>query len=78
MVAGCGPVWPDIGGCWLLVCADAQVIPVDDNGMDSPYSDGSKWDLQLGGAFYKQGLSCYGGCADWYAKYHIVVIATND
>jgi len=19
MVAGCGPVWPDIGGCWLLV-----------------------------------------------------------
>src|SRR5439155_20971100 len=45
--------------------------------MDSPYADGSKWKFQLGGAFFKQGVSCYSGCADWYAKYHITVIATD-
>lgn len=55
----------------------AWILPVDDNGMDSPYADGSKWTFQLGGALYKAGLSCYGGCADWYAKYHITVIATD-
>jgi hypothetical protein len=55
----------------------AWVLPVDDNGMDSPYADGSRWTFQLGGAFFKAGLSCYGGCADWGAKYHITVIATN-
>jgi len=54
------------------------ILPVDDNGMDSPYADGSKWRLQLGGAFYKEGVSCYGGCADWNAKYSIVAIATNE
>ena len=53
------------------------VLPVDDSGMDSPYADGSKWTFQLGGAFYKGGVSCYGGCADWGAKYHITIIATN-
>ena len=54
------------------------VLPVDDNGMDSPYADGSKWVFALGGAFFKEGISCYGGCADWNAKYNIVVIATNE
>lgn len=54
------------------------ILPVDDNGMDSPYADGSKWKFQLGGAFYKEGVSCYGGCADWNAKYSIVAMATNE
>ena len=54
------------------------VIPVDDSGMDSPYADGSKWRFALGGAFYKEGISCYGGCANWVADYTIKVIATNE
>ena len=54
------------------------ILPVDDNGMDSPYADGSKWTFGLGGAFFKEGISCYGGCADWSAEYSLVVIATNE
>ncbi|HET6403680.1 MAG TPA: hypothetical protein VFH78_03460 [Candidatus Thermoplasmatota archaeon] len=54
------------------------VLPVDDGSMDSPYADGSKWRFALGGAFYKEGISCYGGCANWVADYTIKVIATNE
>jgi hypothetical protein len=54
------------------------ILPVDDNGMDSPYADGSKWKFELGAGFTPPaGPSCYSGCADWSAKYTITVIATN-
>ncbi|MFA5861703.1 MAG: hypothetical protein WDA16_08405 [Candidatus Thermoplasmatota archaeon] len=55
----------------------AWVLPVDDNGMDSPYGDGSKWEFALGGSLVSPVLSCYSGCAAWSAKYHITIIATN-
>ena len=54
------------------------IFPVDDNGMDSPYGDGSRWSFQLGGSLTTPALSCYSGCADWFAKYSIVVHATNE
>jgi hypothetical protein len=54
------------------------IFPVDDNGMDSPYADGSRWNFQLGGSVTTPALSCYSGCADWFAKYDIVVHATNE
>lgn len=53
------------------------ILPVDDGAMDSPYADGSKWKFQLGGSLITPALSCYSGCAAWNAKYHIVIIATN-
>lgn len=52
------------------------ILPVDENGMDSPYADGSKWTLQLGAAL-QGGLSCYAGCAAWAAKYHLTVVASD-
>lgn len=54
------------------------VLPVDDGAMDSPYADGSRWTFDLGAALVTPALSCYGGCSDWYAKYNIVVLATNE
>jgi hypothetical protein len=52
------------------------ILPVDDNGMDSPYADGSRWNFELGAALQTL-LSCYGGCAQWSAKYTIDIVATN-
>lgn len=55
------------------------VLPVDDNGMDSPYADGSRWLFKLGASLTTPvGVSCYENCADFYAKYSIVVHATNE
>ena len=54
------------------------VFPVDDNGMDSPYADGSRWTFELGGTLTTPALSCYSNCADWSAKYSIVAHATNE
>ena len=53
-------------------------LPVDDNGMDSPYADGSRWTFKLGGSVTTPAISCYTGCADWFAKYSIVAHATNE
>lgn len=52
-------------------------LPVDDNGMDSPYSDGSRWWFMLGGNFDFVVLSGYGDYANWVAKYNIKVIASS-
>lgn len=54
------------------------VLPVDDGAMDSPYADGSRWTFDLGAALATPVVSCYGNCADWYAKYNLVVHATNE
>ncbi|HUR67793.1 MAG TPA: hypothetical protein VM370_00985 [Candidatus Thermoplasmatota archaeon] len=54
------------------------ILPVDDNGMDSPYADGSRWTFKLGGSLTTPVISCYTGCADWFAKYSLVVHATNE
>ncbi|MEO6665492.1 MAG: hypothetical protein ABIO65_01800, partial [Nitrospiria bacterium] len=54
------------------------ILPVDDNAMDSPYADGSRWSFQLGASITTPALACYGGCAEWSAKFGIVVIATNE
>lgn len=55
------------------------VLPVDDGAMDSPYADASRWEFDLGAALVIPGvISCYGNCADWYAKYSLVVHATNE
>lgn len=53
------------------------VLPVDENGMDSPYSDGSRWWFMLGGNYNFVVLSGYGDYANWAAEYTIKVIATN-
>lgn len=54
------------------------VLPVDDQGMDSPYSDGSRWWFMLGGNFDFVVLSGYGDYANWAATYDIVVIASSE
>ena len=54
------------------------VLPVDDSGMDSPYSDGSRWWFMLGGNFDFVVLSGYGDYANWAAKYTIKVVASNE
>lgn len=54
------------------------VLPVDENGMDSPYSDGSRWLFGLGGSLTTPALACYAECANWAATYDITVIATNE
>lgn len=54
------------------------ILPVDDNGMDSPYADASRWTFQLGASITTPALACYSGCAEWSAKYSIVVLATNE
>lgn len=58
------------------------ILPVDENGMDSPYADGSRWHFELGAGFtapenplYQP--SCYAGCASWAAEYTIVVHASD-
>ena len=53
------------------------VLPVDDQGMDSPYSDGSRWWFMLGGNFDFVVLSGYGDYANWAATYDIKVIASR-
>jgi hypothetical protein len=53
------------------------VLPVDDGGMDSPYSDSSRWHFMLGGSFTTPLLACYAECANWAAKYDIVVHASS-
>lgn len=67
--------------------ADVQehkwTLPVDDNGMDSPYADGSRWQFELGAAFTQGApgvfqVTCYRGCATWSADYHITLIATDE
>lgn len=52
------------------------VLPVDDNGMDSPYADGSRWRFELMGALTR-GASCSSGCANWVANYEITVVASS-
>lgn len=58
-------------------------LPVDDGSMDSPYADGSRWEFALGASFTSpdnpSGIqrSCYGGCADWDAKYTLTVHASS-
>ena len=54
------------------------VLPVDDGAMDSPYADASRWEFDLGAALVTPLVSCYGNCADWYAKYNLVIHATNE
>lgn len=54
------------------------IFPVDDNGMDSPYADGSRWNFELGASLTTPVVSCYGNCADWSAKYTLVAHATNE
>jgi hypothetical protein len=53
------------------------VLPVDDSGMDSPYSDGSRWWFMLGGNLDFVLLSAYGDYANWAATYNIKVIASS-
>jgi len=53
------------------------VLPVDDNGMDSPYSDGSRWWFMLGGNLDAVVASAYGDYANWAAEYTIKVIASS-
>lgn len=55
----------------------AWVLPIDDAGMDSPYSDGSRWWFMLGGNFDFVVLSGYGDYANWAATYSIKVIASS-
>lgn len=50
---------------------------VDDNGMDSPYSDQSRWEFVLRGAYTSPVISCIGGCAQYAVKYTLRIVATN-
>lgn len=54
------------------------IFPVDDNAMDSPYADGSRWWFRLGGSVTTPVISCYENCGNWRAKYGIVIHATNE
>ena len=49
------------------------VLPVDENGMDSPYAPGSRWELVLRGTMG----NCLGGCAVYDASYEVRAIATD-
>ncbi len=53
------------------------VLPVDDGGMDSPYSDSSRWTFALGGSLTTPLIACYADCANWAATYDLKIIATN-
>jgi hypothetical protein len=58
------------------------VLPIDDGSMDSPYADGSRWEFELGASFTSPDnpagvtRSCYGGCAEWLARYTLTVHAS--
>ena len=54
------------------------VLPVDDGSMDSPYADGSRWWFELGASLTTPVVACYGGCADWSAKYTMTIIASSE
>jgi hypothetical protein len=66
------------------------VLPVDEDSMDSPYAEASRWEFELGASFRTPEpptcpptdavacrFACYGGCADWAAEYTITIIATS-
>ena len=55
------------------------VLPVDDNGMDSPYADASRWSFELAGAYTPPaGPTFYDGLANYVVKYTLVVHASSE
>ncbi|HVL48286.1 MAG TPA: hypothetical protein VM889_07000 [Candidatus Thermoplasmatota archaeon] len=54
-------------------------LKVDDAGMDSPYSDASRWEFVLRGTYEIPGTTytCYSGCAVYRAEYQMKIIATD-
>lgn len=67
----------DVEGHGFDIREHAWVLPIDDAGMDSPYSDGSRWWFMLGGNFDAVVMSGYGDYANWVATYSIKVIASS-
>lgn len=53
------------------------ILPVDDNGMDSPYADGSRWEFEIYGALTTPALTCYSGCASYVVKYTLRILASD-
>lgn len=53
------------------------ILSVNDGGMDSPYSDSSKWTFDLRGALTTPVITCYSGCADYTVKYTLTILATD-
>lgn len=59
------------------------VLPVDDDGMDSPYADASRWTFSVQGQFAlgtpeRDVVTCTGLCSMYEAAYTIAVLATNE
>lgn len=53
------------------------VLPVDDNSMDSPYAEASRWSFELAGAYTPPaGPTFYDGFASYAVKYTLVVHAS--
>lgn len=55
----------------------AWTLPVNDDGMDSPYSDASRWRFMLGGSMTTPVVACYADCANWAATYDLVIHASS-
>lgn len=53
------------------------VLHVDEDGMDSPYADGSRWGFRVLAGFGGVVVSC-SGCASYEATYDLAIIATKD
>lgn len=53
-------------------------LPVNDAGMDSPYSDESRWRFMLGGSLTTTLVACYADCANWAATYDLVIHASSE
>jgi hypothetical protein len=54
------------------------VVPVDANGMDSPYATASRWGFHLSPVVGAANGGCYGdGCAAYDAEYDLTIVATD-
>ena len=52
-------------------------VPVNDDGMDSPYAPDSRWEFVLRGTLDTPAFTCYGGCATYAVEYNMFILATN-
>lgn len=54
------------------------IVPVTDDGMDSPYAPDSRWEFLLRGTYDTPvGLTCYSGCATYAVEYNMFIVATD-
>lgn len=53
------------------------ILPVDPNGMDSPYASASRWEFLVRGAYTTPLVSCIAGCFPYKVEYKLTIVATD-